>query len=232
MASSKFEVEAAVRQDIGKGASRRLRRQEKIPGVLYGGGKDTLSLTIEHNKIAKALENEAFYSRILTLKLNTQETERVVLKDVQRHAFKPRILHVDFQRIRSDEKLHIHIPLHFTGDAECPGVKEGNGVVSHIISDVEVSCFPDDLPEFITVDLSQMELNQTLHLSDLKLPKGVELVSLAHDNDQAVASVHTPRAEVEEEPITEENVAPSEVPAISQKAEDAGNEGSGKPKGK
>ena len=165
--------------------------------------------------------------------MSPQETERVVLKDVQRHAFKPRILHVDFQRIRSDEKLHIHIPLHFSGDAECKGVKVGNGVISHILSDVEVSCFPDDLPEFISVDLSQMELNQTLHLSDLKLPKGVELFPWRNGNDQAVASVHIPRAEAEPEPTAEESaVAPSEVPAISQKAEDAGSEGSGKPKGK
>ena len=115
MASNhKFEIEAAVRNDIGKGASRRLRRAEKVPGIVYGGGKDAVSLTFEHRKIAKALDNEAFYSRILTLKTGT-DTERVILKDLQRHPYKPSILHVDFQRVRADEKLHMHIPLHFVG---------------------------------------------------------------------------------------------------------------------
>src|SRR5579863_5386460 len=110
----KFELEASIRQDIGKGASRRLRRDEKLPGVIYGGGKNAVSLTLEHNKVAKAMENEAFYSRILTLKTGT-ESERVILKDVQRHPYKPRLLHIDFQRVRADEKLHMHIPLHFHG---------------------------------------------------------------------------------------------------------------------
>jgi len=216
-AKQKFEVEAVVRHEIGKGASRRLRHAEKVPGVVYGGGKNAVSLTIEHNKIANSLENEAFYSHILTLKVDA-EPERVILKDVQRHPFKPRITHVDFQRVRADEKLHMHIPLHFSGAEEAPGVKDGGGIVSHIMSDVEVSCFPDDLPEHIKVDVSHMELNQILHLSDLKLPKGVEIVALSHNDDKPVVSVHIPR--VEEEPvITEEVVAPSEVPAMAQKAE-------------
>lgn len=218
--NKQFQVEANVRQDIGKGASRRLRREEKIPGVLYGGGKDPLSLVLEHKSISKSLENEAFYSHILTLKTDA-ESERVILKAVQRHAFKPRILHVDFQRVRADEKLHMHIPLHFTGEEVAPGVKDDGGMVSHIMSDAEVSCFPDDLPEFIEVDISGMKLNDILHLSDLKLPKGVELVSLAHDDDKAVVSVHMPRIEEEPAPL-EEAPAPSEVPALAQKSESEG----------
>lgn len=224
MATNKqFQVEAAVRQDIGKGASRRLRREEKVPGVLYGGGKPPLTLILEHKAISKSLENEAFYSHILTLKAGS-ESERVILKDVQRHAFKPRILHVDFQRVRADEKLHMHIPLHFIGNEAAPGVKDAGGMVSHIMSDVEVSCFPDDLPEFIEVDISHMQLNDILHLSDLKLPKGVELVALLHDDDKALVSVHMPRIEEEPAPIEEETLAPSEVPAIAQKAESEGKE--------
>lgn len=219
MASNhRFEIEAVVRHDMGKGASRRLRRQEKVPGVIYGGGKNPVSLTFEHNKTAKALENEAFYSHILTLKIEGTP-ERVILKDVQRHPYKARILHVDFQRVRADEKLHMHVPLHFIGGDTAPGVKDAGGIVSHIMSDVEVSCFPDDLPEFLQIDISDMELNQIKHLSHIPLPKGVELVALLHDNDQPIVSVHMPR--IEEEPVEEPSVeaAPSEVPATAQKSE-------------
>lgn len=217
MAKQKFELEASVRHDMGKGASRRLRREEKVPGVVYGGGKAPVSLTMEHKTIAKSLENEAFYSHILVLKSGT-DSERVVLKDVQRHPFKPRIMHVDFQRVRADEKLHMHIPLHFLGADQAPGVKEG-GIVSHIMSDVEVSCLPDNLPEHLELDLADMQLNQIKHLSDIKLPAGVEIVALMHEDDKPVVSIHMPR--IEEEPVveTEEAPPPSEVPAMAQKAE-------------
>ncbi|MBV9575089.1 MAG: 50S ribosomal protein L25/general stress protein Ctc [Gammaproteobacteria bacterium] len=216
----KFELEAHVRHDIGKGASRRLRREEKVPGVVYGGGKAPVSLLLEHKHVAKSLENEAFYSHILTLKTGT-ESERVILKDVQRHPYKPRVLHVDFQRIRADEKLHMHIPLHFIGADKAPGVKDAGGLVSHIMTDVEVACLPDDLPEFIEIDISGMQLNQILHLSDIQLPTGVELVALTHDDDKAIVSVHMPR--VEEEPVIPEGApTASEVPAIAQKAPNEG----------
>jgi large subunit ribosomal protein L25 len=178
--------------------------------------------------MAKSLENESFYSRILNLKTGT-ESERVILKDVQRHPFKPRILHVDFQRVRSDEKIHMHIPLHFMGGEKAPGVKDAGGIVSHIMSDVEISCFPDDLPEFISVDISAMELNQILHLSDLQLSKGVEIVSLTHGDDKPIVSVHIPRVEAEPEP-TEAPIAASEVPAMEQKAENEQPEASSKEK--
>lgn len=228
---AKFEVEASVRHDKGKGASRRLRREEKVPAIVYGGGAAAVSLTLEHNKIAKSLENEAFYSHILLLKTGS-DSERVILKDVQRHAYKPRVMHVDFQRVRADEKLHMHIPLHFHGGENAPGVKDAGGVVSHIMSDVEISCLPDDLPEFIEVDVSGMELNQIIHLSELKLPKGVEIVALTHGDDKPVVSVHIPRVEEPEEIPTEAPVAPSEVPAIEQSAEpeEGGKEEKGKEK--
>jgi large subunit ribosomal protein L25 len=219
---NKFEIEASVRHVNGKGASRRLRHEEKVPGIVYGGGKEPVSLTFDHNKMVKSLSNEAFYSHILSLKTGT-ESERVVLKDVQRHPYRAQIMHLDFQRVRSDEKLHMHVPLHFKGAADAPGVKDAGGIVSHIMSDVEVSCFPDDLPEFLELDLSAMELNQILHLSDIKLPKGVDIVALLHDNDKPVVSIHMPRIEVEPEIIPEEApVAPSEVPAMEQKAEGEG----------
>lgn len=215
MAKMKFEIEATVRHDMGKGASRRLRREEKVPGVVYGGGKEPVSLTLEHKAVVKSLENEAFYSHILTLKTGSN-SERVILKDVQRHAFKPRVMHIDFQRVRADEKLHMHVPLHFIGTEEAPGVKEG-GLASHIMSDIEIACLPDNLPEFIEVNVADMQLNQIMHISDLKLPTGVESVALAHGDDKAVISVHMPR--IEEEPVDEPTEAPvaSEVPATAQK---------------
>jgi large subunit ribosomal protein L25 len=215
----KFELDATVRHDMGKGASRRLRREEKVPGVVYGGGKDPVALTMEHKHIAKSLSHEAFYSHILTLKTGS-DAERVILKDVQRHPYKPRIVHVDFQRVRADEKLHMHIPLHFVGAEIAPGAKDAGGIVSHIMSDVEISCLPDDLPEYIEVDISAMQLNDILHLSNLKLPKGVEIIALSHDDDKPVVSIHMPR--IEEEPVAEETEAPapSEVPAMAQKGDD------------
>ena len=184
---------------------------------MYGDGKDPVALTMLHKHIAKSLENEAFYSHILTIKTGS-DSERVILKDVQRHPYKPRIQHVDFQRIRAGEKLHMHIPLHFKGGEIAPGVKDAGGVISHIMSDVEVSCLPDDLPEYLELDLSEMQLNQILHLADIQLPKGVEIVALIHGDNKAVVSLHIPR--VEEEPVVEEPTeAPlaSEVPAMAQK---------------
>jgi large subunit ribosomal protein L25 len=221
-AKIKFEVEATLRNEMGKGASRRLRREDKVPGIVYGGGKDPVSLTMEHNKISKSLQAEAFYSHILTLKINN-EPERVILKDVQRHPFKAKITHVDFQRVRADQKLHMHVPLHFVGAENCPGVKEG-GLISHILSDVEISCLPDKLPEYIEVDVSNLALNQLIHLSELNVPEGVELVALSHEDDKPVVSVHIPRVEAEPEPEVAaegEEVSAAEVPATAQKAEDA-----------
>jgi large subunit ribosomal protein L25 len=206
-----FELEAQARQDQGKGASRRLRRAEQVPAILYGAGKEATPLFLDHNKVIVALQNEGFYTHILTLKVG-KEAEKVILKDLQRHPFKPRILHMDFQRIRADEKLKMHVPLHFIGTENAPGVKEG-GLLSHLLSDVEVSCLPANLPEFIEVDVSNLGLDQLLHLSELKLPQGVELVALSHGRDLPVANVHLPRAEVEETPAAAETAAGAEASA-------------------
>lgn len=220
MASIKFELEADVRLDIGKGASRRLRHSNKVPAVIYGAGEAAVSLTLDHNKVAHALSHEAFYSHILTLKTQLK-TESVILKNVQRDPARPRILHMDFLRVRADQKLHMHVPLHFIGDEKAPGVKEG-GIVSHIISDVEVSCLPADLPEFIEVDTSAIKMDETLHLSDLKLPKGVSLVALSHGDDEhnlPVVSIHRPRAIEEEVAIVEEEAPAASVEAKADDAE-------------
>lgn len=219
MATKKtFVVEAETRESVGQGASRRLRREEKVPGIVYGAGQKAAPLVLEQKKLSKALENEAFYSHILTLNIDSKP-EKVILKDLQRHPFKASILHVDFQRVRADEKLEMHVPLHFIGSEETPGVKEG-GIISHIESDVLVSCLPDDLPEYIEVDISTMQLNDILHLSDLTPPKNVEFAALKSNDDKSLVSVHMPRIEEEPEPAPEEEIAPSEVPASAQKAEE------------
>lgn len=238
MATIKFELDADVRENIGKGASRRLRHTDKVPGILYGAGEPAVSLTFDHNKAMNALSNEAFYSHILTLKV-AGKPEKVILKDVQRHPARPRLLHLDFLRIRADQKLHMHIPLHVIGEDVAPGVVKEGGSVTHGMSDVEVVCLPADLPEFIEIDISTLGLNSVVHLSDLKLPKGVELAAFAHGiegHDLPVVSIHIPRI-VEEEVVVAEG-APVEnaaVPASAQKAEvkpEAAEAEKGKGKGK
>jgi large subunit ribosomal protein L25 len=203
MSAIKFELDAEVRNDIGKGASRRLRHANKVPAVIYGAGQTPVSLTLDHNKVLIALDHEAFYSHILTLKV-AGKGEQVVLKDVQRDPANPRVNHIDFLRVRADQKLHMHVPLHFIGDDKAPGVAEG-GVVYHAVTDVEVSCLPANLPEFLEVDTSKMKLDETLHLSNIKLPKGVELVAFSHGvegHDLPVVSIHKPRI-IEEDLVVE-----------------------------
>jgi len=202
--SISFELEASVRQDLGKGASRRLRRDNKVPAVIYGGGGEPVSLVMAHNKVMHSLENEAFYSHILTVTIDGK-AEKAVLKDLQRHPYKPAILHLDLLRVNESEKLRMHVPLHFTGEDVAPGVKSGGGSVSHLINDVEIDCLPKDLPEFIEADVSTLGVNETLHLSNLKLPKGVELVQLQHgpEHDLPVVSIHLPRGSHEEDVVEE-----------------------------
>jgi len=188
---NQFEVTAELRQDLGKGASRRLRHAGKVPAILYGAGKEATSLTLRHSEMLRHLEHEAFYSHILSLKIGEQ-VEQVVLKDMQRHPAKPIIMHVDFMRVSESEKIVMHVPLHFLNEAACVGVKKEGGVVSHQMVEIEVRCLPKDLPEFISVDLSNLQLGHIIHLSELTLPAGVEIPALAHgaEHDLPVASVH------------------------------------------
>jgi large subunit ribosomal protein L25 len=200
MSSVDFNIIAEVRNDLGKGASRRLRHQGKIPAVVYGGNKDPLSLTVDHDDLYHQLEREAFYSHILTLTIDGKG-EKVVLKDLQRHPSKPFVTHADFLRVSAKEKIRMQVPLHFLGEEVAPGVKIGGGMISHNITEVEVSCLPGDLPEFIEVDLSELQMEQSVHLSDIILPEGIELVELSHgaEHDQAVAAIHKTRGTVEAE---------------------------------
>ena len=192
--SSEFVLTAEPRTEQGKGASRRLRREGKVPAILYGAGKDPVPLSLNHNELLKQLENEAFYSHILTVELDGK-TEQAVLKDLQRHPAKPFILHLDLMRVSAGEKIRVNVPLHFVGEDVAPGVKIGGGIVTHAVTEVEISCLPKDLPEYIEVDLSALELGESLHLSDLKLPPGVELVQLlqGEEHDVAVAAIQATR---------------------------------------
>jgi large subunit ribosomal protein L25 len=211
-----FEIPAETRDDMGKGASRRLRRlANKVPAILYGAGKPPVNLSINHDFLIKALDHESFYTHILTVAVNGKK-EQVILKALQRHPYKLRVLHLDLLRINANEKLTMRIPLHFSGDAEAPAVKSEGGVISHLLGDVEIRCLPADLPEYLEVDLSGLALNQHLHLSELKMPKGVEIVHLTHGEDLSVASAHMPRIIEEEEPVAAEETAEGEVPVVGE----------------
>jgi len=227
---SDFTLEAQTRQDVGKGASRRLRREKKVPAVLYGGKKDSLSLTLSHDELWRKLQSEAFFSHILTLQVDGKKNEQAILRDMQRHPFKPRIAHVDFQRVVADQELHVRVPLHFMNEEESVGVKVNGGEISHLETEVEVSCLPKDLPEYIDVDLAGMDVGDTIHLSELKLPAGVAIIALTHgeEYDSGVASCHMPRVTAVDEAaeLEEEAEAAAEAGAEgAEAAEEAGEEG-------
>lgn len=196
--TAEFTLNAEARSDLGKGASRRLRRNAAlVPAVVYGGEKAPLSISLVAKDFAKLLENEAAFSHVLNLTVDGKK-ENVLIKALQRHPAKGFVLHADFIRVIAGQKLTAHVPLHFINEATSVGVKQGGGEVLHSLNEVEVSCLPKDLPEFIEVDIAKVELDQTVHLSDIKLPKGVELVALAHGSDLPVASIHLPRVRVED----------------------------------
>jgi large subunit ribosomal protein L25 len=203
-------LEAEVRTDLGKGASRRLRREDKLPGIIYGGEEAPVSITLDHNKVNNAADFEAFYSHVLTLNVDGKAVE-VLVKDMQRHAFKPRILHVDFQRVIAGQELHTNVPLHFINEDKSAAIKAG-GIAEHHVNEIEITCLPKDLPEFIEVDIANVEMDSTLHLSDLTLPAGITSVELGKDDethDLAVVTVKpAPKAadaeEGDEEAASEE----------------------------
>ena len=196
-----FELSAEPRDDQGKGASRRLRHSGKVPAVLYGANGTPRSLALDHRRLLSLVADEKFYSTIISVNVGT-EKQPAIVKDVQMHPARNAVVHVDLQRIVETEKIRLHLPIHFRGEAAAPGVKTQGGVVSHLMADVEVSCLPKDLPEFLEVDMSHMNLNETLRLGDLKVPTGVTFAALAHGKNPPVVSVHSPRA-AEPEPVAE-----------------------------
>ena len=185
-----FEIDALPRSDAGKGASRRLRATGLVPGIIYGGHKDPQMISVVHSDLLQHLEHEVFYSHILTVDVAGNK-QQVVLKDMQRHPSKPFVLHLDLLRVTADEKIRVNVPLHFVNESKAPGVKMG-GIASHQLADVEISCLPRDLPEFIEIDMAGMEIGDVVHLSEIKLPSGVEIPALASEGaeDLVVASIH------------------------------------------
>ncbi|HEY5929368.1 MAG TPA: 50S ribosomal protein L25/general stress protein Ctc [Burkholderiales bacterium] len=194
-----MEVNAMPRSLQGTGASRRLRGEAKVPGILYGGEQPAQNIELDHNSLFHQLKQEAFHASILSMNLDGKK-DRVLLRDVQMHPWKQMILHVDFQRVSANKKIHMKVPLHFINADLAPGVKTGGGIVSHVMNEIDITCLPDALPEFIEVDLQTLELGTSVHLGDLKIPEGVESVQLVRGDDAVVATVQVPRVIAEPEP--------------------------------
>jgi len=199
--ADKIMLSAEPRSDVGKGASRRLRRlAAKVPAIIYGGGQDPRMVSLSHRELVKAMEAEAFYSQLLELQVNGEAISTIV-KAVQRHPAKPQVMHVDFQRIRADQEIHVNIPIHLLNEDDCKGVRLESGRISHQITEVEVVCLPAALPEYFEIDVADLSVGDTIHLSDLKVPEGVTLTQLAlgEDHDQPVLSIEAARVISEDE---------------------------------
>lgn len=193
--SMSFTIEAEKRDEQGSSASRRLRRAGKLPAILYGGDSDAQPVSLDHNAMVHNLKHDAFYSHILTVNLDGK-SEKAILRDVQRHPFKPTIYHVDLLRVSANQPIRVHVPLHFVNEETAKGVKLGGGMISRMLNEVEIECLPGDLPEYIEVDLADLDVGETLHISELKLPEGAQSVALMHGDeyDQGVVSVLLTRA--------------------------------------
>src|SRR3954470_22248227 len=226
----KIAIKAEPRSLQGSGASRRLRRESKVPGIVYGAGKEATAIQLDHKDLWFKLRNEAFHASILDMEVGTEKAQ-VLLRDYQMHPFRPLILHADFQRVAADQKIHMRVPLHFVNEQNSPGVKVAGGLVQHVLQDLEVSCLPKDLPEYIEVDLGELQAGHSLHLSSLQLPPGVEAV-VPKGEDPTVATVVIPRvmtADEEAAEIAAAAPAAAEVPTTAQKAkeEEGGSAGGG-----
>ncbi len=193
-----IEINAVKRDVKGTGASRRLRRAGKVPGILYGASKDPISIEFDQKELFLQFRHEAFHASILSLKLDGK-TESVLLRDYQMHPVRNTIQHIDFQRVSATEKIHVKVPFHFVNQDIAPGVKTGGGIVAHILTEADIACLPKDLPEFIEVDVAKLEMGHSIHLSEIKLPNGVEFTELSHGNDAAVASIAKTRGGVSDD---------------------------------
>jgi large subunit ribosomal protein L25 len=207
--SEKLEIHAELRTEVGKGASRRLRRLgNQVPGIIYGGNSDPINLKLDRNELSRNMLTETFFSQILNVIVDGN-SEQALVRDLQRNPIDDKVVHVDFLRIRADMVLHVSVPLHFVNQDKCVGVRQGGGNISHAMNDVEISCLPKYLPEFIEVYMAELDLNETIHLSDLAMPEGVSLVALEHGDDRNVVSVLQPRggADADEEAAEAEDAA-------------------------
>ena len=226
----KIEINAKERKLKGTGASRRLRHEGTTPGILYGGVKDAISLEIDTKELFMQFRHEAFHASILTLNLEGKK-ESVILRDFQMHPVRNNIQHIDFQRINENEKISVKVPFHFINEETAPGVKLEGGLVSHIMTEIDISCLPKDLPQYIEVDLGELAMGESIHLSEVTVPEGVELTSLTDENDPAITSISKPKVVVEEEIVTEasEEGEEGEEGEGSESSDDSGSDaGEGK----
>ncbi len=224
--STSFKVSAAERTETGSAAARRMRHAGNVPAIVYGGGEDPALVSVKHNEIFHSLENEAFHSSIISLNIDGKK-EKAILRDYQMHPFKPVVMHVDFQRISAREKINISVPLHALNAEECPGVKLNHGVATHNLTEIEINSLPADIPEYLEVDLTDLDVGDSVHLSDIKLPEGVEIVALANDGeDLAVVTIVGVRAsQGEGVAAAAEETAEAEAPEEGEG--EAGEEGEG-----
>ena len=218
----KIEINAKERKSKGTGASRRLRHEGTTPGILYGGVKDSISLEIDTKELFMQFRHEAFHASILTINLEGKK-ESVILRDFQMHPVRNNIQHIDFQRINENEKISVKVPFHFINEETAPGVKIEGGLVSHIMTEIDISCLPKDLPQYIEVDLGELAMGESIHLSEITVPEGVELTSLTDENDPAITSISKPKVVVEEEIVTEASEEGEEVEG-SESSDDSGND--------
>ncbi|MEJ2129527.1 MAG: 50S ribosomal protein L25/general stress protein Ctc [Woeseiaceae bacterium] len=223
--AEEFDLIAEIREDSGKGSSRRLRREGKVPAIIYGAGRPPRALTFDHNRVIQELENESFYSSILNIKVG-DKSQAAIVKDIQRHPAKPFIMHMDFQRILEDQEIRMNVPIHLVGADVAIGVKQSGGTVSQMRNEVEVVCLPKHLPEYLELDISELELDGLMYLSDIPLPEGVAVPEIAHEDEagqaQPVVSIHVIKEEVIEEEV--EEVAEGEVPVVAEGEEPAEGE--------
>jgi large subunit ribosomal protein L25 len=226
----KIEIKAKERMSKGTGASRRLRHAGTTPGVLYGGTEDALSLELDTKELFMQFRHEAFHASILTLNLNGKK-ESVILRDFQMHPVRNNIQHIDFQRINENEKINVKVPFHFTNEDTAPGVKLEGGLVSHIMTEIDISCLPKDLPQYIEVDLGSLAMGDSIHLSEVSIPDGVELTTLTEENDPVITSISKPKVVIEEEVVTESSEDSSEGES-SDESENDSDEGKPNVEGK
>src|SRR5262245_17153632 len=228
-----IEISARKRELQGTGASRRMRRAGRVPGVLYGGDKTPVNLQLDHKALYLNLRNEKFHASILTLDIGGAK-EQVLLRSVSMHPFRPQVQHIDFQRVSKDKKIHMKVPLHFINADKSPGVKEQGGVVNHVLNELDIVCFPDDLPEFVEVNLESLAVGKWLGGRELSRAKGVEL-SLSKGEDPVVATVVVPQLSTEEEEAAQAAAAvsaadvPTSEQAAAPKEGEAPAEGAAKP---
>ena len=218
--STNFTVELEKRTDFGSSSNRRLRRAGKVPVVVYGAGKKNEHFAVSHNAILHNLQVEAFHSAIIDIKRRGKK-DQAILREVQMHPYRPQVMHVDFQRIKATELINIRVPLHFNGEDVAPGVKTQGGIFSRTILDVEIQCLPKDLPEFLEVEVAHLELNEAVHMSDIKLPEGVELtLDIEEGDDLAIASVTPSRIASELEEMDAADAAEGEEVEVTEEAVD------------